>query len=254
MTTATATATRTRSVARPQTAAPDRFDIYRPIHKALRSFMGDTLLRVGRLDVEDRDDWARTFGQLDALLTMCVHHIRHEDDFLHSAIGARQPAGAGRTMDDHAEHLACIDGLRGEMRSLQSAAAVQRPRLALRLYRHLALFIAENFQHMHIEESVDNALLWSLYSDEELVGLQQRLHASIAPAEHLDVLRWLIPALNPAERAGVLGAMRVAMPAEAFIGVVETIRPHLDANDWAKLRRAIGPAAIEAVPLVGAFG
>ena len=31
------------------TVAKPRFDLYRPIHKALRAFMGDTLVTVGKL-------------------------------------------------------------------------------------------------------------------------------------------------------------------------------------------------------------
>ena len=34
----------------------DRYDIYAPIHKALRQFMTDTLQRLGRLDLDDQQD------------------------------------------------------------------------------------------------------------------------------------------------------------------------------------------------------
>src|SRR5665213_1117979 len=85
-------------------AAP-RVDLYAPIHKALRSMMAETLVLVGRLDVSDADEMHTTLAQFDSLLDLCTSHIGHENAFVHTAIEARQPAGAQRTADDHLEHL-----------------------------------------------------------------------------------------------------------------------------------------------------
>ena len=38
---------------------------------------------------------------------------------------------------------------------------------ALRLYRHLALFVADNLQHMHVEETENHATLIECYSEED---------------------------------------------------------------------------------------
>src|SRR4029079_2985507 len=120
------------------------------------------------------------------------------------------------------------------------AGAGAAERLALRLYRHLALFVAENFQHMHIEETVHNALLWQHYSDAELDALHGRLMASIAPQEHLLVARWMLPASTPGERALVAGAAKAQMPPEALLGVVSGVRPHLGDNGCAKSAHRTG--------------
>jgi hypothetical protein len=219
-----------------------RVDLYAHIHKALRSFMSNTLARLGQLDVADASDMNTTLAQIEALMDLCASHLDHENVFVHTAINARSPAGATRTADDHVEHLQSIDALRAEAQALQAALVPQRPLMAQRLYRHLALFVAENFQHMHYEETVNNAALWAHYSDAELMQLHGRLLASIAPAEMLLVARWMVPALNPSERAALLGGMKAAMPPEAFLGIVEHVRPHLDQAAWAKLARAIGVA------------
>lgn len=247
------TATRATSAQTAQTATSDsaRYDIYAPIHKGLRSFMTDTLLRVGRLDVDDAAECERTLGQADALLDFCCRHIQHENDFIHAAIAARLPGGAGRTVDDHVEHIESIDALRDELQVLRAARGEQRERLALRLYRHLALFVADNFEHMHIEETVNNASLWALYGDEEIVEIHHRLLASLPPAEHLEVARWMIPALTPADRAKVVGGMQQEAPPEAFLGMVEAFRPHLEASGWAKLGPVIG---VVRPPAFGVFG
>lgn len=225
--------------AQPAGAAP-RFDMYAAIHKALRSFMMDTLFRVGRLDVQDADDTGRTLAQLDELLTFCTGHIAHENDHVHAAIDARRPAGAARTSGDHVEHLETIAALRCDVVALQTARPDDKPMLALRLYRHMSLFVADNFQHMHYEETANNAALWALYTDAELVQIHERILASITPQEHLLVARWMVPALSPLERAMVLGDMKQQTPPEALLGVLAHVRPHLDDTAWGKLARAIG--------------
>ncbi len=240
----TAVAT-TESVATAFVAEPavtSRFDFYAPIHKALRSMMTQTLSVLGRLDVDDIDETAATLAQVEDLLNLCVSHIRHENEFVHTAIEARLPAGARRTADDHVEHLASIEALRAEARALPKATPVDRPARALRLYRHLALFVAEHFQHMHIEETVNNASLWACYSDAELLAIHDRLLASISPQENLLVARWMVPALNPGERAAVLNGAKAGMPPEAFLGVLESVRPYVDARGWIKLARTLGVA------------
>jgi len=230
----------TRPGAPPSPGQAHRMDLYVSIHKALRNFMTDTLTRIGRLDVADRADRDAALGQLDELLALCLGHLGHENEFIHAAIEARQPAGSRRIADEHVEHAASIAALQGEAAALRTASDADAERLALRLYRHLALFVAENFQHMHIEETVHNALLWQHYSDAELGALHGRLMASIAPQEHLLVARWMLPASTPAERAMVVGAAKAAMPPEALLGVMSVVRPHLDDSGWAKLAAAIG--------------
>ena len=237
----TITLTPTAHAAAASGTAP-RFDMYAGIHKALRSFMGETLVRVGRADVTDPDDLHAALEQLETLLTLCLSHIEHENEFVHTAIEARQPGGAARCGGDHVEHRDSIDALRTEAAALRSAAARVQPALALRLYHHLSLFVAENFQHMHIEETVNNAALWAAYSDAELIEIHDRLAASIAPPEFVLVARWMVPALNPTERAMLLGGIRAHTPPEAFLGLLAGVRPHIDTRGWDKLARAVGVA------------
>jgi hypothetical protein len=213
-----------------------RHDIYVNIHRALRLFMTDTLGRLGWLDTDDAEEVAATVGQLGALLAMCRGHAESENRFVHTAIEARRPGASLRVAEEHEEQHATLAALEAEAAAL---AAAPTPALAQRLYRHLALFIAENFAHMHVEETALNQALWAAHDDAEIRGIEERIVAAL-PAEKMGlVLRWMTPALPPAERAGWLGAMQQSMPPEAFRGVLEVVRPTLDDKAWAKLARAL---------------
>jgi hypothetical protein len=85
-----------------------------------------------------------------------------------------------------------------------------------------------------------NAVLWSRYTDAELLALHDALVASIPPQEMMSVIRWMVPYMNAAERAGMLLGMKANAPAPAFQAALETVRPHLTQREWEKLELALG--------------
>ena len=226
-----------------QAAAP-RMDFYTPIHKALRAFMADTLTAVGRMDCGDDLEFAQVTQRVIELMDICRSHLQHENDFKHTAMEARAPGSAGVVAQEHVEHEHHIAHLAASVERLRALPAGARPAAAAQLYRELAGFIAENFLHMNFEETRHNAVLWAHYSDAELMEIHDALVASIPPDEMMLVLRWMVPFLNPAERAGVLQGMRANAPAPVFQAVLDTVRPHLTDREWEKLARALDLAPV----------
>jgi hypothetical protein len=230
----------TKELASVAAAAAPRFDMYAGIHKALRAFMADTLLAVGRMDSEDDADIARTAGRVLDLLRACASHLAHENEFLHTAIEARAPGASALIAHDHEEHVEHIAKLQDLVGALRGCSGADRFATAARLYRELALFVADNFRHMHVEETAHNAVLWARYTDAELVAIHDALVASIPPAEMMLTARWLVPFMNPAERAALVGDMRAKAPPPAFDAILAVTRPHMTTDEWAKLMRSLG--------------
>lgn len=230
-------------VTAPHAARAPRLDVYGAIHKALRAFMCDTLVRLGAADIDDADERAHVLDAVDALLAQMRSHLQHENDFLHTAIEARRPGGARHTADDHLGHVEAIANLEDEVRALRDLGdgrADQRALQAARLYRHLAEFVAENLVHMQVEETDNNAALWALYTDAELTAIHDRLLASVAPAEMARVVRWMAVSLSVAVLAGLFAEMRAKAPAPAFEALLDIARSQLDERRWARLAHALG--------------
>jgi hypothetical protein len=232
-----------------------RMDIYVGIHKALRAMMLDTLQAVGRVDVDDPAETRAVCERVQELADICASHLGHENDFVHAAMEARRPGSSGRIAAEHVEHLAAIAQLRTAASALLAAdCGATQAEAALLLYRQLALFVGENFAHMHVEETQHNQVLWSCYSDDELRALEGAIVASLPPAENLCIMRWMVPAMTPAERAELLAGVQAAERAELLAGVqaaapapvynavLDAVRPHLAREDWVKLTRALTPA------------
>ena len=142
--------------------------MYCHIHKALRALMADTLLNVGRMDPDDNLEMAEATDQGLTMTAAWEGHLGHENDFVHPAMESRSPGSTAGTAGEHREHLDEILGLGRAVSQLRSTPQGQRDALALALYHRVAKFMAHNFAHMQVEESMNNDLLWACYTDDEL--------------------------------------------------------------------------------------
>lgn len=241
----TSTPTAAPTALNPTHAAPAaatataRYDAYRPVHKALRLCMTDTLVRAGRTDPSDAGEVAATLAQVAELMDFCELHIKDENGFIHPALERAQAGSAARIAAEHGHHQEAIADLRDLCAFTANTRGDARATALFRLYHALASFAAENFEHMRVEETAHNAVLWAHYSDAELIEIERELVASIPPQAMVKALHWFLPAMNAPERFEMLRGMQAGMPPEAFIGVLDIARCTLSAADYAKLAKAL---------------
>lgn len=217
-----------------------RHDMYGPIHKALRLFMTRTMCTVGATDPGNADEVATSLSMVERLLGLCEVHLKDENEFVHPAMERARPRSTARIAAEHVHHGETIADLRDLAGLVRDSRGGPRGDALARLYRALALFVADNLQHMHVEETVHGPVLWASYSDAELVAIEQALVASIPPAAMAESLHWFIPALSAPERAAMLGGMQHGMPPEPFAAVLDIARRTLNDTQHACLMRDLG--------------
>ncbi|MBL8385974.1 MAG: hemerythrin domain-containing protein [Burkholderiales bacterium] len=222
----------------PAIAAP-RLDLYQGIHKAMRAMMADTLAALGAADAADDASMEQALAKLEELIALCAGHLDHENRFVHPAIEARRPGVTHSVAEDHLDHETSLDELRAGMRAVRRASGVIRAAVLDRLYRRLALFVADNFVHMEREEEVHNAALWDAYTDAELAGVHDRIVAGIPPAKMMAYLRWIIPSVPHGERVGMLAGMQQNAPEGVFEAQLDIARSTLPQAEWIKLATAL---------------
>lgn len=218
-----------------------RYDLYGPVHKALRAQLCDALLRVSRIDVSDEADRARACDRVSVLLSDLRLHLAHEEEFIHPLLETLQPGSAAPVLGEHDDHREAMFELELLIANLRTTPSAQ---VAHTVYRRLALLVAENLDHMEIEEGRIQELLWAHLTDAELDELNGRIVAHVSPQEFAGLLEWMLPALTPMQRAGMLGQMRDRAPAPVFEGVLGIARAHLDPSGWVKLSRALQLPAV----------
>jgi len=219
---------------------PGRPELYTPVHKGLRAAMSDALLAVGRLDADDATEVSEVLARVRGLLALCRDHLEHEERAIHTAMEARCPGSAAQTASDHREHLVSFIALEAAVQVIEQAPARERAGPVLRLYRQLAVFVGENFLHMHVEETENTSILWQTHSDPDLAEIHRSIVSVIPPERMAAYMRWMVPYQNPAERAAMLAAMQRTAPAHVVEGLLAAVRPHLSQRDWEKLAAALG--------------
>lgn len=237
-------------------ARPARFDLYAGIHKAVRLALSEAMTRMGSVDPQDLIDLNPVLNQLQALLTLCRDHLKHENEHVHPLLERARPGMTQRIAQEHDHHLESIEDLQDLMTHVRRCSPADRDAAVFRLYRRLAAFVGENLLHMEQEESEHNAVLWAAYSDDELMGVENRIVAALTEQQVRAIMPLMVAGMNPAERAALMGHMQSGMreagaPPEAFAQLLREVGQRLSTPQWMKLCRALGlpyvPGLTEAV-------
>lgn len=221
------------------TATAPRFDLYASIHKGVRLMLADLLTSAGRVDPHGAASVQQLADKVEAAADFCLSHLEHENAFVHPALERAQPGTSQRIATEHVEHERDIEALRSHARALPGCAPGDRPAACHALYHAISLFVAHNLAHMHLEETEHNAVLWAHLDDAGIHAVHGQILAALSPAEMTASLRWMLPALAPAERLGLMGGLRQA-PAPVFGAALALAREHLNDDDWGALTRGLG--------------
>jgi len=228
--------------AEPGTTPPmNRPNLYRPIHKGLRSLLFDTTARVARTDFGDPAEADAAVGAVGLLLDLLDDHAGHEDTFVVPEVSSLAPPLAAQLESDHGR----LEGLQAELRALLpraragDASALEAGEL---LGRGLNLLVAEHLRHMDREETQAMAVLWAHKSDAELFAIEGKIRGSIPPEKMARFARILLPALSTPERVMMLTSARAALPPPAFAGLFALASEVLGPEQMAAVTRRAGLA------------
>lgn len=219
-----------------------RYNIYTLIHKALRASLSQNLIELGRVDDTDTDAVTEQLANTESLLHFCLDHLRHENEFIHSVIFKLRQSHRLNTADDHGQHERDIAKLLADIAHIKQLPALRRRSFMLELYRHFALFVGENFEHMQIEETQNAGILWEHLTDAQIHDIHHRIVTSETPEENMRVLLMMLPNITHSERMEVLNGFRPAVPAEVFNGLVFSLKALLDAKEYLKLTQTLSLA------------
>jgi iron-sulfur cluster repair protein YtfE (RIC family) len=205
------------------TLIDQREDMYYAVHKGIRLANARMLIRLGRADAADAASVASALASLREHLVMGLSHLTHENAQIHTAIEERCPGASEHAADDHAHHEQAFADLEALARAVERAREADRAMALRRLYQRFALFVAEDLEHMHEEETQIMPLLMTHFTAEERAGIEHRIVSNIPFEKNVLFMRCMIPALPMSDRKAMIGGMRAAMPAEVFDGLMTAV-------------------------------
>ena len=201
------------------TLAPVTLDLYRDIHKAIRTELFAVTTEAASLDPSVGIARAGLARHVRDTVVFLTDHAEHEDGAIQPTLERELPDLAARVAEDHEVLEARMDEL---VEIAEEAAAPDAPDAAFRIHRvHLAVasFTGAYLEHQDVEERVIMPALEEAVGLEAVVEIHQAILAAIPPDEMAKSLALMLPAMNVEGRTELLAGMRAGAPAEVFEGV-----------------------------------
>jgi hypothetical protein len=195
------------------------FDLYKDIHKGIRSLLFSVTGAAGCLDPADDAGRADLATQVHGVLDLLVMHAEHEDKAIQPALGIHLPALAERVETDHVALDARLVELTELADVAAGAGAAQQRAVLHRLYLDLASFTSAYLVHQDVEERVIMPALEQTIGVPAVVDMHVAIISSIPPDVMAASLALMLPAMNVDDRVELLGGMRASAPPEVFEGV-----------------------------------
>lgn len=214
------------------------YDVYFAIHKGLRLGLSRMLVRLGSVDPADPKAVAEVLADLRIQLAVSRGHLEKEDAVIHTALCELAPEAVWELERDHDHHREAFAELEAVIAAVEAADDRTAP---LRdLYLGFSRFIADDFAHMAHEEQETLPILQALFTDEELIAMDQKVRQSMAPEQLAAGGRLILPALRPAERSFIVAAMKAVVPPPAFAALMASIATALEPEQLAQLKTEFG--------------
>jgi len=214
-------------------------DLYRDIHKGIRSELFAITERAGNLDPADRGDRADLSAHVQCVVHLLVTHAEHEDSHVQPALERHLPDLATQVEGDHHRLEARIQLLAERAADLVDVAGDARWQ-GHQLYVELASFTSTYLVHQDLEERIIMPALQDAIGVEACVGVHQAIVGSIPPEDMAMSLAVMLPAMNVDDRAELLGGMQAGAPAEVFQGVWGLAASVLECRDVEALAARLG--------------
>lgn len=218
---------------------PVAVDLYRDIHKGIRSELFAVTERAGNVDPADHADKAALAAHIGSVVELLISHAEHEDDHIQPALERHLPTLAEQVDSDHHRLEARI-----QLLAEQAADIVEGPGDARwngqRLYLELAAFTSSYLAHQDLEERVIMPSLEDAIGPEAGLAIHQGIIASIPPEDMAKSLAVMLPAMNVEDRTDLLGGMQAGAPAEVFQGVWGLATSVLEIRDVEALAGRLG--------------
>ncbi|HWJ02766.1 MAG TPA: hemerythrin domain-containing protein, partial [Verrucomicrobiae bacterium] len=155
--------------------------------------------------------------KVESVIAQFEQHAHHEDNFVLPMITAYEPALVEEFEKEHVEdhrigeqlvHLVNIfHAANGEEERIIAGSGVAKAFMDFMIF---------NLQHMAKEEMVLNPVLWTYYTDEQLMQMNGRIVASIPAPEKAVSSQWMMRGISNREAIQWLKAVKQNAPEQDF--------------------------------------
>jgi hypothetical protein len=217
-----------------------RYNSFKMIHKALRAMMYDTALTLQQTHFADVEEAEIALTKVESVINEFEQHAHHEDTFVLPAIESFEPDLVGEFEKEHVEDIEIGNRLQTLVviyRSLQSSE--ERINCGSCINKSFRDFMVFNIEHMSKEEIEINRVLWENYTDQELLGLNGRITASIPPEKKITATKWMLRSINKQEAIDWLKTVKQTSPSFVFDNLYQLTETELPESIRSVVQEAV---------------
>jgi hypothetical protein len=209
-----------------------RYFVFDVPHKGLRNGLAQFTLLAGKTDYTNPQQVATLYQVGQEIFLFLSSHAADENTVSLAELENRAPNTSKHISDDHDLIHHTQSELENLLENLHSGASSDKVSEGKKFYDRLNLFHADYLRHMTVEDSEIQDLLWDNFSDEELMGHRNKIMGTMPPQTLLVMFKYIIAALSPAERIGLLQGFKMNVPEPFFNQSLDVIRPTLNQAEW----------------------
>ncbi len=214
----------------------NRYNSFRLIHKGLRAWLYATSVKLQQADLGSSTEGASLIEEIQLLITLFEMHAHSEDTCYNKPLEKRKPEIASLFEKEHEEDHRIGNELL-EIIARWKASTDSRLRLIAGqdLFYTFNEYVAFNLYHMNKEETILNEALWSVYSDDEIMGFEQQAVQNIPPDKMGEYGKWILRGNNNEDIADWILSIKNGAPSEVFDWIHGLAKQEMAADRFAAI-------------------
>ncbi len=228
----------------------ERENLFRPIHKGIRSMLydlGSRLQTTNFADVAESNRFAaRLKHDLENSLSNCMlcllrAHSNHEERDIFAKLQGHDPDVIDLMLKEHGEAARRIHEVSKTCDELTDITSRARrievgDRLDLEVNDLFAFYLA----HLNNEEAALVPLLWERFTDEQLRAMRSQFYDGLPLPLFETWMRWTLPSLNEEELVVLFSGLKAAPATARYPDWVRLAHETLDFDRWLGLQERVG--------------
>ncbi len=229
----------------------ERQNLFRPVHKGIRSMLYESGGRLQRMDFTDVaasnafvHDLKHDLGDSlsNCLLCLMSVHAKHEERDILAKLRSHDPGAVDLVMKEHVELTRQV---RDVAKLCDTISAEKEPAARLELGYRLELDANDLFthymEHLNHEEDWVVPVMWQWFTDAQLNAMRAVFYNNLPLSLFETWMRWTLPALNPSELRVFLTGMASEPAPNRLADALRIAKEVLPAAQWKRLESDVRP-------------
>ncbi len=222
----------------------ERHNLFEFPHKSFRFMWMEVVSVAGTANSGDDASLAQLQAKVDFAVDAYAHHNHDESSWFAPKLAEIDRDLAARWVSEHAEHEHVLQSLKDRVRAIRAEPdAASRSAKLKDFYRFVCRFLADDLDHMAMEQEAIMTAFQGAFTDEQLRALEGQFIAErIDPAYMQSLTPLFLRACNIDERTQLLSLVQKQVPSpEAFRGLLDgLVAGIVPAGELTQIRGRLG--------------